>query len=59
MYLPVFYSLDDHHCPHMSADADLNSVLGCLHMVSIGTKEKLLEVWTEVNSGSLVFRYCA
>ncbi|KAL4238058.1 hypothetical protein ACF0H5_002769 [Mactra antiquata] len=39
-----------------TAETERSSVSECLHMVSIGTKEKLLEMWAEVNSGSLILR---
>ncbi|XP_052767805.1 lysosomal-trafficking regulator-like isoform X2 [Mya arenaria] len=29
---------------------------GCVHVISMGTREKLLEIWTETFSGSLIFR---
>ena len=31
-------------------------VPGCLHVVSIGTREKMFEVWAETVTGALIFR---
>ncbi|XP_053374768.1 lysosomal-trafficking regulator-like isoform X2 [Mercenaria mercenaria] len=43
-------------CKHDVNQSEDSTVAGCLHMLSIGTKEKLLEIWTDTYTGSLIFR---
>ncbi|XP_033874007.3 lysosomal-trafficking regulator-like isoform X2 [Acipenser ruthenus] len=46
----------DHHNPPSSGDKLVED--GCLHIISLGSKALILQVWADLNTGAFIFRIC-
>ncbi|XP_041106752.1 lysosomal-trafficking regulator-like isoform X3 [Polyodon spathula] len=46
----------DHHNPPSSRDKLVED--GCLHIISLGSKALILQVWADLNTGAFIFRIC-
>ncbi|XP_066553225.1 lysosomal-trafficking regulator isoform X2 [Amia ocellicauda] len=46
----------DQHSPPGSGDKLVED--GCLHVISLGSKALMLQVWADLNSGAFIFRIC-
>ncbi|MGH0178328.1 UNVERIFIED_CONTAM: hypothetical protein FKN15_076979 [Acipenser sinensis] len=44
----------DHHNPPSSGDKLVED--GCLHIISLGSKALILQVWADLNTGAFIFR---
>ncbi|XP_039593798.1 lysosomal-trafficking regulator isoform X4 [Polypterus senegalus] len=45
-------------CQSMAANGDKLVEDGCLHLISLGSKALMLQVWGDLNTGALIFRIC-
>ncbi|XP_033860353.3 lysosomal-trafficking regulator-like isoform X2 [Acipenser ruthenus] len=46
----------DHQNPPSSGDKLIED--GCLHIISLGSKALILQVWADLNTGAFIFRIC-
>ncbi|XP_069036025.1 lysosomal-trafficking regulator isoform X2 [Lepisosteus oculatus] len=46
----------DHQGPSSSGDKLVEE--GCLHVISLGSKALMLQVWADLNTGTFIFRIC-